>query len=198
MLGAANNFRCWSSRRGLPRLPWNTGGRQLLHLRAGAAVDFMRSAEGDRFPAHREARTGSSSDPARTLSILLHADRRPQALPTKDGIRTHFGPSLLGTVSSKLPSLSASELGQGSSGILRLREDKPSSVIQLPIDHHKGLSTDRAFGFLIRMAPLAGLSFPEPLTWEAAQVLQRVWHLFDEYEGLWFNFKLSIDEQVKV
>lgn len=173
--------------------------RRLLHLQSHDAIAFLSNR------IHDASITASSTTTSKkVLSFLLHADRRPRSLPpsrSTDSIKTHFGPSLIGCHKAILDANNTSStdddrlsLGLGDLGILKAQRDTPSKVVQVPISLEKGLSLDYAFGFLIRMAPIAGFSLPEPLTWKAAEVLQTLWTTFKECEGIWFTGELVFDD----
>jgi hypothetical protein len=181
----------------LPKARWSSirgGSARLFHLHREQAATFL-SKHVDSVQVDAEASGNEDEKKRRSICILLHADRRPQSMPfsrSTESIKTHFGPSLLGCHPSALTQNEDDlALGQGDLGILRAQKRSPSQVVQLPIALDKGLSFDYAVGFLLRMAPIIGLSLPEPLTWKAAEVLQSIWTVFKENEGIWFSFKLS-------
>ena len=166
------------------------GACRALHLQASEAATFLAR----RLPA-AEVSAAPPPPSSNALALLLHADRRPQSLPdgrSTQGIRAHYGPSLLGCHQALLPTDRAS-LGPGDLGVLLAQRDKPAGVVQLPISLQRGLALDHAFGFLLRMSPIAGLSLPEPLTWRAAEALQQLWDVFKACEGVWFTAHLLLE-----
>lgn len=137
----------------------------------------------------------------KAIKVLLHADRRPKSVPpfrNTSPIKTHFGPALLGCHESHLKEIDRSKLGQGDLGILQLQSKQLARVVDLPIMLDDELKLDKAFGFLLRMAPTAEMSVPEPLQWKAAEVLQRLYNVFAGFEGIWFTFELSLDKDVSM
>jgi succinyl-CoA synthetase beta subunit len=131
----------------------------------------------------------------KAIKVLLHADRRPKQIPpvqSVEPIKQHFGPALIGC-DANASFFKGRQYGEGELGVLDYQQERPSAVVDVPISLDHGLKLDRAFGFLLRMAPIAGLSVTEPLQWKAAEMLCRVWEAFRDLEGVWFTFELCFD-----
>lgn len=186
-----------------------TNGQQMamillrhFHLADQESTTFLKSHLSDVSIRLQSSKKGHvDSKTSKAIKVLLHADRRPKSVPPFrciSPIKTHFGPALLGCHESHLQEIDESKLGKGDLGILQLQSQQSARVVDLPIMLEDGLKLDKAFGFLLRMAPIAGMSVPEPLQWKAAEVLQRIYKVFSRFEGIWFTFELGLDQDVSM
>lgn len=175
-----------------------------FHLAGQASTSFLETHLSNVAIGSRNQQNNSFEDKKihKAIKVLLHADRRAKSFPPSRSIapiKTHFGPALIGCHESSLPSLDpTTQLGKGDLGILKAQKETHHKVVDLPICINAGLELDKAFGFLLRMAPIAGMSIPEPIQWKAAEVLQGVFELFRRFGGIWFTFELSFDGKVSM
>lgn len=165
-----------------------------FHIQGRNADSFLAPILDNTAVTSGEPKCIRSYETTKSINVLLHADRRPKRVPAvqpTDPIRIHYGPALLGCQSSVIPKFDQTRFGCGDLGVLSLQEQSPQLVVDLPILLENGLELDKAYGFLLRMVPIAGISVTEPKQWQAAHVLQQIWNIFSTCQGIWFSFRFD-------
>lgn len=157
-------------------------------LQAKAAASFLSDHVGLQQVTAEVSSGKASSD----LAILLHADRRPQALP--DG-SVRFGPSINVCAASDLPPSDSAGLGAGDLGIMKLQQREPQKVQQRGIEISDEWSQGEAGELLKEVSTMSGIEVSEANRNEAAAVLLKMWTLFRECEGIWFTLQLALSKE---
>ncbi|EST07849.2 ATP-citrate lyase/succinyl-CoA ligase [Kalmanozyma brasiliensis GHG001] len=169
----------WSSTRFILR-PAPILHRRDFHLESKDIPSFLAKA-GAELPSSIAVDSSSVSGSKEGVAVLISADRDPQA--SWPGKVSHtgkfYGPSILSAPVSSLASLDPTFFGQGGLGLLKLRRTSPTSIAHAAV---------RSNTPSIPSVDLDALS--HGLSKEAHTVINAMWRIFDELEGLWFSFTL--------
>ncbi|GAC92676.1 succinyl-CoA synthetase beta subunit [Pseudozyma hubeiensis SY62] len=165
-----------------------------FHLQSKDIPAFLSKAGTD-LPTSVQVETdpATSSDSGKGVAVLISADRDPQPSWPADsdvGKGKFYGPSILSAPVTKLSSLDKTYFGKGGLGLLKLRQQQPDSIAHAAVRSETSSLSVSALESLVH--GMAGK--------EAQTVIESMWKIFDQYEGLWFSFTLipSSDGSVKV
>ncbi|SJX62007.1 related to succinyl-coa ligase [gdp-forming] beta-chain, mitochondrial precursor [Sporisorium reilianum f. sp. reilianum] len=167
--------------------------RRDFHLEAKDIPTFL-SKSSTSFPSSIKIEAGSApaARSSEGVAVLISADRDPQATwpgNSGPGKGKFYGPSILSAPLSSLAPLDSTYFGKGGLGLLKLRQQSPGSVAHAAVRSNTSLSASSL------KALAHGLTAKD-----ASTVIEAMWSVFDEHEGLWFSFTLapSTDGGIKV
>ncbi|CDS82349.1 related to succinyl-coa ligase [gdp-forming] beta-chain, mitochondrial precursor, partial [Sporisorium scitamineum] len=177
-----------STRAAMAMRPWATSPNAVrardFHLEAKDIPAFLSKANSN-FPT--SVKIESASNPAARngdgVAVLISADRDPQpSWPggSGSGKAKFYGPSILSAPLSSLSSLDSTYFGKGGLGLLKLRRQSPHSTAHAAVRSNTSSLPTSALKSLVH-----GLAAKEAHT-----VIEAMWNIFDQYEGLWFSFTL--------
>lgn len=153
-----------------------------FHLESKDIPTFLSKAGAD-LPSSAKIESSSRSSPASEgVAVLISADRDPQpAWPGGSGERRgkFYGPSILSAPVSSLTSIDRTLFGKGGLGLLKLRQQNPRATAHAAVRSNTDTLPTEQLGELVHGLPI-----------EAHSVINALWKVFDQYEGLWFSFTL--------
>ncbi len=152
-----------------------------FHLQAKEIPTFL-SEVGATLPRSVSIEVGEASNADQGVAVLISADRDPQSSwpgsQAKSGAK-FYGPSIVSAPLKSLSSLDSTFFGKGGLGLLKLRREASKSVAQAGV--RSGASS-------LDSQQLEALS--HGLGGDAGAVIEQMWKVFDQQEGLWFSFTL--------
>lgn len=166
-----------------------------FHLEAKDIPTFLFKA-GATLPSNVSVEFASSSPPSRSgdgIAVLISADRDPQqSWPGNDSIKEgkFYGPSILSAPLTSLSTLDKTFFGKGGLGLLKLRRQSPKLIAHAAVRSNTSSLPASQLRSLVH----------DIKSQEAPAVIEAMWKVFDEHEGLWFSFILlpSDDGGVKI
>lgn len=152
-----------------------------FHLQAKDIPTFLTEV-GATLPRSVTIESDQTSHADQGVAVLISADRDPQSSwpgsRAKSGAK-FYGPSIVSAPLKSLSSLDSTYFGKGGLGLLKLRRQAPESVAETGI--RSGASS-------LDSQQLEALS--HGLGGDAGTVIEQMWKVFDQQEGLWFSFTL--------
>ncbi|SNX82945.1 related to succinyl-coa ligase [gdp-forming] beta-chain, mitochondrial precursor [Melanopsichium pennsylvanicum] len=151
-----------------------------FHLESKDIPNFLTKA-GANLPSSTRIEPSSSSAVG-GVAVLISADRDPQSSWPSGSSRQgkFYGPSILSAPISTLSGLDKTSFGKGGLGLLKLRRQSPSSITHAAIRSNTSSLPEFQLKNLVH-----GLGK------EAQEVIEQLWKVFDNHEGLWFSFILT-------
>ncbi|CAO1624249.1 unnamed protein product [Sympodiomycopsis kandeliae] len=172
----------------LPRLNSTSipDGRRNFSIEREAAKTFL-TQQLKIAPSSVQLHSHPSPSGSESLSLLLHADRRPKSVRVDGTEKTHFGPALLVCNSLDLQDEKGKMLGAGDLGILKLQSQRPVRVLDVPISIEVGPRVDEI---------VEGIADKFELTADKAshlkELINTLWNAFDTCQGIWFSVRAEI------
>lgn len=166
--------------------------RRDFHLQSRDIPDFFAKA-GVKLPGDVQVGSDRDASAKNGVAVLISADRDPQEhWPSNTGNEStaskFYGPSIVTAPTSALRGLNSSRearfFGQGGLGLLHLRKKEPANVRQV------GLLSGST-----EIPSVEAQHLAHNLGDRGSMILQQLWKVFDEHEGLWFSFVIEHDAE---